>query len=131
MRPNVEYEYKLQLFITYVAQTEQRSVAVSYITQDYEWNEEYVTWDSFGIPLEQEIGWFSIFNTDSETLVEILLGKKLDSTVNNGKLILILQNVGDVMTGGDKFGFRSKEFATVFPGVADTPPMLIGVPQLS
>jgi len=130
-RPNFEYEYKLQLFITYVAQTEQRSVAVSYITQDYEWNEEYVTWDSFGIPLEQEIGWFSIFNTDSETLVEIPLGKKLNSTVNNGKLILILQNVGDVTTGGDKFDFRSKEFATVFPGVADTPPTLIGVPQLS
>ena len=34
-----------------------------------------------------------------------------------------------VDTGGDKFDFRSTEFAESFPGMPDTPPTLKAVPQ--
>ena len=77
----------------------------------------------------EEVGWFSIFNSDKESLVEIPIGDLFNSTVNGNKFILVLQNHGTVDTGGDKFDFRSTEFAESFPGMPDTPPTLKAVPQ--
>mmetsp|Transcript_23920 Transcript_23920/g.51744 ORF Transcript_23920/g.51744 Transcript_23920/m.51744 type:complete len:597 (-) Transcript_23920:282-2072(-) len=138
-RPKFEYAYTLQLYITYVGSSEQRSVLASYVTapDNFQWDESTVTWNSFfgvddplGMPETTEIGWFSIYNTDSDTRVEIQLGR-LPSNAD-GKIILLLENIG--VEGedmeGSKFDFRSGEFGSVYPQVVGpAPPTLIGVPQ--
>jgi len=127
--PNFDYLYTLQFYVTFVSRGEQRSVTASYITQaDYGWNEDWITWNTFGTPNTTEIGWFSIFNTDEESLVQIPLGSLRNSTVKGDKLILVLENSSRETSsgGGDKFDFRSSEFQ----GMPDTPPTLFGVPQL-
>lgn len=131
LRPNFPYAFTLQLYITYVAAAVQRSVLVSYVNDtDFEWDESSVTWDNFGLPETQEIGWFSIFNSDRDTLLEIPMG---ELPTAGGRLILILRNIGAEGTdmGDSKFDFRSREFGSAFPEEADAfPPTLIGVPQL-
>ncbi len=128
-RPNYEYQYTLQFFVTFVDANEQRSVTASYITQqDYEWSEFDINWNNFGEPSMTEIGWFSIFKSDAQSLVEIPIGNLFNSTVANNRFILVLEN-DSAETGGDKFDFRSTEFADAFQGMPDTPPTLVGVPQ--
>ena len=129
--PDVVYEYTLQFFVTFVAENEVRSVTVSHVTQqDYVWSDSDVTWDIFGSPSAEEIGWFSIFRDDTETLVNIPLGMLTNSTVSANRLILVLESRAEE-SGRDKFDFRSKEFGEEFPGMIDTPPTLTGVPVLA
>ena len=128
-RPDVTYFYTLRLFVTYVAAGAQRLVRASYVAQDHTFDEGRVTWDAFGAPATRSVGWFSVCDTDHGAKKEIPLGA-LDGTVNDGRLILILEIMGEYAEE-DKFDFRSKEFGEVFPGVTKgTTPMLIGVPQL-
>lgn len=128
--PNFEYQYTLQLYITFVAQNEQRSVTASYVTQPgFSWDESRVTYNNFGTPETQHIGWFSIFQEDSESLVEIPLGNLYNSTFGNGGRVTLLLENESTQNGGDKIDFRSREFGNAFPGVmVDKPPTLIGVP---
>ena len=127
--PNFDYQYTLQIYVTYVANNVQRSVTASYVTQqDFEWDEETVTWSNFGEPPTKEIGWFSIFDTDEESSVRIPIGNLFNSTVNGNRFILVLTN-DSPDSGGDKFDFRSTEFADTFEGMPDTPPTLFAVPQ--
>eukprot|EP00581_Thalassiosira_minuscula_P025348 CAMPEP_0184429518 /NCGR_PEP_ID=MMETSP0738-20130409/241415_1 /TAXON_ID=385413 /ORGANISM="Thalassiosira miniscula, Strain CCMP1093" /LENGTH=72 /DNA_ID=CAMNT_0026793781 /DNA_START=26 /DNA_END=244 /DNA_ORIENTATION=- len=67
------------------------------------------------------------------SLLEIPLGQ-LDSAANDGKIILVLENLAADNAGGDKFDFRSRQFASFFAedsSVPDTPPKLICVPVSS
>ena len=82
------------------------------------------------MPKTAPIGWFSIFNTDSKTRVEILLGRLPNNA--DGKIMLVLENIGAEGEDmeGSKFDFRSGEFGSEFPQVVGpAPPTLIGVPQ--
>ena len=81
----------------------------------------------------EEIGWFSIYQSDSDTSVDIPLGS-LPSV--NGKVILVLEILDDSTSGSsndnaNKFDFRTKEFGSwAGPNAPqDTPPMLIAEPQ--
>ncbi len=128
--PNVVYEYTLQFFVTYVAENDVRSVTASHITQqDYVWSDFDITWDNFGSPTVEEIGWFSIFRDDSESLVVIPLGKLANSTIIGNRLILVLETRAEE-SGRDKFDFCAKEYSESFQGMLDRPPTLIGVPVL-
>ena len=126
--PNVVYAYTLQFFVTFVAENEVRSVTASHVTQqDYVWSDFDITWDNFGEPTLEEIGWFSIFRDDAESVLEIPLGKLTNSTVSGNRLILVLETRAEE-SGRDKFDFASREYAEEFPGMLDRPPTLIGVP---
>ena len=128
--PNVVYEYTLQFFVTFVAENDVRAVTASHITQqDYTWSDVDVTWNNIGTPALEEIGWFSIFRDDSESLVVIPLGKLENSTIIGNRLILILETRAEE-SGEDKFDFCSKEYSVNFQGMLDRPPTLIGVPVL-
>lgn len=129
-KPSFEYQYYLQFFVTFVASQNARAVTASYITQrDYTWDEETISWNSMGEPTEEEIGWFSIFKNDENKMVEIPIGNRFNSTVSGNRFILILTNSA-IDTGGDKFDFRSTEFAERFDSLSDSPPTLKAVPQL-
>lgn len=129
-RSDVAYTYMLRLFVTYVATDAVRSVQVSCVGQDYDWNERSVTWDSFGEPETRPMGWFSVFNTDRNAPKKIPLGN-FNSTANNGKMILILETMGEEGEGdmSEKFDFRTKEFRG--DSAEGTAPKLIAIPQLS
>ncbi|KAL3757083.1 hypothetical protein ACHAWU_002922 [Discostella pseudostelligera] len=131
LRPNVYYEYTLQMFVSYVAENDQRSVTASCIApqENYQWDEFDISWNSFGEPIVNEIGWFTIYVDDMETLVSIPLGSLSNCTTDdNNKFILVLE-IEDSDQEGDKFDFRSREYDEVFPGMVETPPVLIGVPS--
>ena len=66
LRPNVYYEYTLQMFVSYVAENDQRSVTASCIApqENYQWDEFDISWNSFGEPIVNEIGWFTIYVDD-------------------------------------------------------------------
>ena len=129
-RPNVEYEYTLQLYVTYVAEEDQRSVTVTCIVEeDYSWSDFDVSWNSFGEPAVNDIGWFTIFADDVESLVSIPLGSLANCTANADKKLILVLEIEDSDGRGDKFDFRSVEYSEAFPGMVDTPPMLIGVPS--
>ena len=130
-RSNFDYAYTLRIFVSYVGEDEQRSVDAKYVNaSNFEWDEESVTWNSFGEPAMEEIGWFSIYQSDSDTSVDIPLGS-LPSV--NGKLILVLEILDESTFDDDanKFDFRTKEFGSwAGPNAPqDTPPMLIAEPQ--
>lgn len=106
--PNVVYEYTLQFFVTFVAKNNVRADTASHITQqDYTWSDVDVMWNNFGTPALEEIGWFSIFRDDSESLVVIPLGMLENSTIIGNRLILILETRAEE-SGEDKFDFCSK-----------------------
>lgn len=127
--PSIEYEYSLQIFVTYVAENEVRSIISSCIwEQDFGWNDDDITWDNFGTPTVNEVGWFEIFREDEESLVNVPLGKLDNCTISDNRIILLLESLPEE-SGLDKFDFRSKEYAQDFPGMTDTPPTLVVVPN--
>jgi hypothetical protein len=133
-RPNVEYEYTLQMYVSYVAENDQRSVTASCIApqEDYLWDEFDISWNSYGSPLVYEIGWFTIFLDDMESLVSIPLGSLSNctsSSVDSNKKLILVMEIEDSDGMGDKFDFRSREYGEVFQGMVKTPPVLIGVPS--
>ncbi len=133
VRPNVEYEYTLQLYVSYVAANDQRSVTASCIApqENYNWDEFDISWNSYGSPPVFKIGWFTIFLDDMESLVSIPLGSLSNctsSSADSSKKIILVMEIEDSDGRGDKFDFRSREYGEVFQGMVDTPPVLIGVP---
>jgi hypothetical protein len=152
LRPNVEYEYTLQMYVSYVAENEndQRSVTASCISpeEEYTWDEMDISWNTFGSPQVNEIGWFTIYIDDMDTLVSIPLGSLSncttttsslnddddDDTTNNiSKKFILVMEIEDVASDGrrDKFDFRSREYGEFFQGTIETPPVLIAVPASS
>jgi hypothetical protein len=131
LRPNVYYEYTLQMFVSYVAENDQRSVTASCIApqDNYQWDEFDISWNSFGEPTVNEIGCFTIYVEDTETLVSIPLGSLSHCTTENNKKFILVLKIEDSDQEGDKFDFRSREYDEVFPGMIETPPVLIGVPS--
>ena len=126
--PTIDYEYSLQIFVTYVAENEVRSIISSCIwEQDFTWSDEDITWDNFATPTINEVGWFEIFREDEESLVNVPLGKLDNCTISDNRIILLLESLPEE-SGLDKFDFRSKEYAQDFPGMSDTPPTLVGIP---
>lgn len=132
LRPNVEYEYTLLLFVSYVAENDQRWVTASCIAPQmkYTWDEFDISWNTYGSPPVNEIGWFTIFLDDMESLVSIPLGSLTNCTssdADRNKFTLVME-IEDSNGRGDKFDFRSREYGDIFPGMVETPPVLIGMP---
>ncbi|KAL7553069.1 hypothetical protein ACHAWF_016315 [Thalassiosira exigua] len=139
-KPGFEYMYSLKLFVTYVGRSTSRPVLVSVVTTPgFAWDESTVSWNSFGEPETEAIGWFNVYNDDSETQVEVPIG----DIPNNGTIILVLENLVDADANGivnpqsgggmeDKFDFRTREYASAFgvDAASANPPTLVAVPQL-
>ncbi|KAL7548428.1 hypothetical protein ACHAWF_011715 [Thalassiosira exigua] len=135
--PGFDYMYFLQLYITYVGASASRPVALSYVTTPgFTWDESTASWNSFGEPETEAIGWFNIYTSDSETLVEVPLGK---IPSNNGTFVLVLENLVDAdanetQSDGemeDKFDFRTREYASAsgVDAASAKPPTLVAIPQ--
>ncbi|KAL9182912.1 hypothetical protein ACHAXT_004191 [Thalassiosira profunda] len=139
LRPSFDYAFTLKIFIAFVSFNEQRSVTASYVSEEgwAGFDEETVTWNNFGAPNTTEIGWFSIFQSDEDTSVDIPLGS-LPTSSDTLTIILEIQEDADADPDaapggpGDKFDFRSREFAewAEQPEAADTAPTLLAEPEL-
>ena len=139
LRPSFDYAFTLKIFIAFVSFNEQRSVTASYVSEEgwAGFDEETVTWNNFGAPNTTEIGWFSIFQSDEDTSVDIPLGS-LPTSSDKLTIILEIQEDADADPDaapggpGDKFDFRSREFAewAEQPEAADTAPTLLAEPEL-
>ena len=107
-------EYRLQLFVTYVAELLHRTVTASLIDQDYGWGEDQVTMNGYADTevATKSLTWFRILDTDWNKVGEIKLSDLLDATVNGGTVVLILEI--NVLADGDKFKFRTQEFGVAF-----------------
>ena len=121
--PGVEYFFSLQLYVSFVGADQERAVTVNRLDSAVEWNEATVTWSSFGNPDLADVGWFSIFDTDEDTLVEIAMGS-LPSL--DGKITLVM-GMPTQSNGPEKFDFRSANF----DGDEGSFPTLTATPSLS
>ena len=119
--PGVEYSFSLRFYVSFVGADESRVVTVNRLDSAVEWNEATVTWSSFGDPDLVEVGWFTIFDTDEDTQVEIALGSL--PTLDDGKITLVF-SIPEKASGPEKFDFRSANFEgdeSSFPTLTATP----------
>ena len=107
----------MQLYVTFVGSDEDRTVSVTCLSSPVDWDEATVTWRNFGSPSMDNIGWFSIFDRDRDSLVEIALGSL---PVVNGKITLVM-GMSQWGSGPEKFDFRSVNFGATPPALKASP----------
>ena len=92
-----------------------RTATTSLIDQDYGWGKDQVTRNGYADTevATKSLTWFRILDTDLNKVAEIKLSDILDTTVNGGTVVLILEI--NVLADGDKFRFRTRELGAVFP----------------
>lgn len=103
------YSMTLRIFIDSIDLDFSRTVSIFKLPSSIDWDEDSMTWESFGTPaIEKEGKSFQISLDDRQKWVDIDITEFIDSAVPLGSLSLVLQNISKG-AGNSRITMASRE----------------------
>ena len=110
MRSNLQINsLTLRIFVDSLDLSFSRTVSIFKLPSSIQWDEDSITWESFGTPpIEKEGQPFQITQDDSQQWIDIDISEFIDWTVPLGQISLVMQNISKGV-GNSRVSFASRE----------------------